>query len=227
MLEITYSCATTQGRAWRSKMTAFRSGLRTATSLRPLVALAAVLTSLSYSHGSEPSDGEKAGPFGPTRRGLTDGAIIFPSSSATGRGGPSHQELETIKRKVGINLFQGTLLDEVPDSNRTSHADESQRAASSPALASTSRKPAKLRRAAYHLDFAAHQLEMAEEYEQADGLRETAALLRQQARQIRASQPDYQLATVGFRGTKTSRRAALPILLTPARAIISLQQRST
>jgi hypothetical protein len=32
---------------------------------------------------------------------------------------------------------------------------------------------------------------MADEYEQADGLRETATLLRHEARQIRSSQPEY------------------------------------
>ena len=176
-------------------MPAFCGDFRTGTYLTALAALAAILASPSYIHAAEPSEGTKPGLIGPIRRGLTDGAIIFPGSPAKdSSSGPSRQELETIKRKVGIYLFQGTLLDEVPSSGGATQDDDlgSRVSETGAAEAATSRKPANLRRAAYHLDIAAHQLELAEEYEQADQLRETATLLRRQARQIRSSQAAHR-----------------------------------
>lgn len=176
-------------------MRAFCGDFRTGTYLAALAALAAILPSPLSLDAAEPPEGTNPGLIGPIRRGLTDGAILFSGSPAKDPSSePSRNELETIKRKVGINLFQGTLLDKVPSTAGGTQSDEleTETSESSPAAGSTSRKPTHLRRAAYHLDIAAHQLELAEEYEQADQLRETATLLRQQARQIRSSQAGHQ-----------------------------------
>jgi len=96
---------------------------------------------------------------------------------------PQREQLEEIKRQVGINIFEGTDLDtEKPKKGVKSNQNKELQAEQPPA--SMSRRKKALREAAYELDKTAHQLELDELFQEADYVREMATEFRQSARQL-------------------------------------------